>query len=250
VVAQITGVIVRETVPDSILDVANEVELVDLPPDELLQRLREGKVYIPERAAQAMREFFRKGNLTALRELSLRRTAVRVDEQMRDYMATRAIPGPWPAAERLLVCVGPGPLAERLVRAGRRMADQLDAEWFAIYVETHRHAGLSEGERDRVARILRMAEELGATTTRLPGNSIADTATQYAHQHNITKILMPSRSTRAGSSGSADQWSPTSSARAAASTSTSSARRHASRRTPTPSGHAGSHPGKTTPRRR
>ncbi|HMK08899.1 MAG TPA: sensor histidine kinase KdpD, partial [Anaerolineales bacterium] len=190
VVAQITGIVVHETVPDSILDAADEIELVDLPPDELLQRLREGKVYIPERAAQAIRQFFRKGNLTALRELSMRRAAVRIDEQMRSYMATRAIPGPWPAAERLLVCLGPGPLAERLVRAGRRMADQLDAEWFAIYVETHRHAGLSEGERDRVARMLLMAEELGATTTRLPGNSIAETVTQYAHQHNITKILI------------------------------------------------------------
>ena len=105
-------------------------------------------------------------------------------------MTTRAIPGPWPAAERLLVCIGPGPLAERLVRAGRRMADQLDAEWFAIYVETHRHAGLSEGERDRVARMLRMAEELGATTTRLPGNTIAETVTRHAHLHNITKILI------------------------------------------------------------
>jgi two-component system sensor histidine kinase KdpD len=190
VVAQITGVVVRETVPDSILDAADEIELIDLPPDELLQRMREGKVYVPERAAEAIRKFFRKGNLTALRELSMRRAAVRVDEQMRDYMATRAIPGPWPAAERLLVCVGPGPLAERLVRAGRRMADQLDAEWFAIYVETHRHAGLSESERDRVARILRMAEELGASTTRLPGNTIAETVTQYAHLHNITKIMI------------------------------------------------------------
>jgi two-component system sensor histidine kinase KdpD len=190
IVAQITGVVVRETVPDSILDVAAEIELVDLPPDELLQRLREGKVYIPERAAQALHEFFRKGNLTALRELAMRRAAVRVDEQMRDYMATRAIPGPWPAAERLLVCIGPGPLAERLVRAGRRLADQLNAEWFALYVETHRHAGLSEAERDRVARMLRMAEELGATTTRLPGNTIAETVTRYAQLHNITKILI------------------------------------------------------------
>jgi two-component system sensor histidine kinase KdpD len=190
VVAQITGIVVRETVPDSILDAADEIELIDLPPDELMQRLREGKVYIPERAAEAIRQFFRKGNLTALRELSMRRAAVRVDEQMRDYMATRAIPGPWPAAERLLVCIGPGPMAERLVRAGRRMADQLDAEWFAIYVETHRHAGLSEAERDRVARVLRMAEELGAKTTRLPGNTIAETVTQHARLHNITKILI------------------------------------------------------------
>jgi two-component system, OmpR family, sensor histidine kinase KdpD len=112
-VAQVTGVIVHETVPDSVIDEASEIEVIDLPPDELLIRLQEGKVYIPDQAARAMRDFFRKGNLTALREMSLRRAAERVDDQMRSYMRTRAIPGVWPAAERLLVCISPSPYAEK-----------------------------------------------------------------------------------------------------------------------------------------
>jgi len=123
VVAQVTGVVVRETVPDRVLDEASEIEVIDLPPEELLTRLREGKVYIPEQARRAIQKFFRKGNLTALREISLRRAAERVDDQMRAYMHTRAIPGPWPAAERLLVCISPSPLAEKLVRTTRRLAD-------------------------------------------------------------------------------------------------------------------------------
>ena len=135
VVAQVTGVKVHETVPDRVIDEASEIEVIDLPPDELLTRLREGKVYIPDQAARAVQEFFRKGNLTALREISLRRAAARVDGQMRSYMRTRAIPGVWPAGERLLVCISPSPYAEKIVRTGRRLADELDADWFAIYVE-------------------------------------------------------------------------------------------------------------------
>ena len=151
VVAQITGVTVREKVPDSVLDEASAIEVVDLPPPELLQRLKEGKVYVPAQAAQAVQRFFRMGNLTALRELALRRTAERVDEQMRAYMQTRAIPGPWPAGERLLVCVSSSPLSERLVRTARRLADELKAEWFAVYVETPGDAGLSQ-DRQRPGR--------------------------------------------------------------------------------------------------
>src|SRR5258708_16307243 len=135
VVAQITGVVMRETVPDSAIDEATEIELIDLPPDELLQRLEEGKVYVPEQAARAIQQFFRKGNLTALREMTMRTAAGRVDDQMRAYMQTRAIRGPWPAAERLLVAVSAGALAERLVRAARRLADGLNAEGTASYVE-------------------------------------------------------------------------------------------------------------------
>ncbi|NJN98464.1 MAG: sensor histidine kinase KdpD [Anaerolineales bacterium] len=168
VVAQITGVTVRETVPDRLLDEVNEIELIDLPPAELLQRLEEGKVYVPDQAARAMQKFFRPGNLTALREMALRRAAERVDDQMRTYMQTRAIPGPWPAGDRLLVCVSPSPLSERLVRAGRRLADPLDAEWVAMYVETPGHAQLSAAERDRVSRTLRLAEELGRKWFRCP----------------------------------------------------------------------------------
>src|SRR5438034_1051315 len=129
VVAKVTGVVVRETVPDSVLEQADEVELVDLSPDDLLERLREGKVYVPAQADEAIRHFFRKGNLIALREMALRRTADRVDAQMRSYMREHAIGRTWPVAERLLVCVGPSPHSARLVRAAKRMADRLEAEW-------------------------------------------------------------------------------------------------------------------------
>ena len=160
-VAQITGARVRETIPDSVLDRAAEIELVDLSPEELLQRLREGKVYVPDQAERAMQRFFRLGNLAALRELALRRTAERVDEQMQTYMQAHAIPGPWPAGERILVCVSPSPLSSRLVRAARRMADRRRAEWIAVYIETPGHYRLSDADRDRVAQTLRLAEQLG-----------------------------------------------------------------------------------------
>ncbi len=193
VVAQITGTLVRETIPDSVIDSATEIELVDLPPDELLNRLREGKVYIPEQAARAIDEFFRKGNLTALREMTMRRAAERVDDQMRAYMQTRAIPGPWHATERLLVCISPNMLGERLVRSTRRLADELNAEWFAVYVETQEHDRLSQTSRDQIARTLRLAEELGARTKILPlsqaSPGVAGALLQYAHKHNVTKII-------------------------------------------------------------
>ncbi len=189
VVAQITGVTVWEKVPDSVLDSASSIEVVDLPPPELLQRLQEGKVYVPEQAAQAVQRFFRMGNLTALRELTLRRTAEQVDEQMRAYMQTRSIPGPWPAGDRLLVCVSPSPLSERLVRSARRLAYEIKAEWFAVYVETAGNARLPQADQDRIARTLRLAEELGARTVTLPGHDVAATIIDYAHQNNITKII-------------------------------------------------------------
>jgi two-component system sensor histidine kinase KdpD len=189
IVSQITGVTVRETVPDWVMDEADEIELIDLPPDELQQRLKEGKVYVPDQAARATQRFFRRGNLTALREIALRRTAERVGGQMRAYMQAHAIPGPWHSQERILVCVGVGPLSQRLIRAARRLADEIDAEWEAIYVETAHHGRLGEKERDQVARNLRLAEELGAKTTRLPGHTVADTVIQYARSHNITKIM-------------------------------------------------------------
>jgi two-component system, OmpR family, sensor histidine kinase KdpD len=170
IVAQVTGVIVRETVPDRLIDRASEIEVIDLPPDELLTRLDEGKVYIPEQAARAIEKFFRKGNLTALREMSLRRAADRVDEQMRSYMQTRAIPGPWPATERLLACISPSPVSERLIRSTRRLAGELNAEWMVLYVETPQLAVISPEKRDRVSRILRQAEELGARTFLVPAD--------------------------------------------------------------------------------
>jgi len=190
VVAQITGVTVRETIPDGVIDEATELELIDLPPDELLRRLQEGKVYVPEQAARAIQKFFRAGNLTALRELTMRRAAERVDDQMRAYMETRAIPGPWPAKDHLLVCVSPSPLAERLVRTTRRLADELDAEWSAVHVETHEHIRLSQTDKERVARTLHLVEELGGRTITLPGRTTAEAVLAYARKHNVTKIIV------------------------------------------------------------
>jgi two-component system, OmpR family, sensor histidine kinase KdpD len=190
VVAQITEVIVQETVPDRILDEAYEIELIDLSIDELLQRLQEGKVYVPEQAERAIRKFFRPGNLAALRELGLRRAADRVDEQMRAYMQRHAITGPWPATERLLVCISPNPLSERLVRAGRRMAARLNAEWFVAYVETPDHTRLSAAERDRISQTLQLGESLGAKTVTLTGRSVAEPLATFAHTRNVTRIVV------------------------------------------------------------
>jgi len=190
VVAQITGVIVAEKIPDRVIDEAAEIELVDLAPPELLQRLREGKVYVPEMAARAIEQFFNEGNLYALRELALRRAAERVDEQMLAYMQTRAIPGPWAAGESLLVCVGPGPLSERLVRTARRQADRLNAPWSALYVETPSHHRLSKEGKDQVSRTLRLAEKLGATTATVFGLNVATIAIDYARKHNVTRIII------------------------------------------------------------
>jgi len=190
VVAQITGTKVRETIPDRVIDEVTDIELIDLPTDELLNRLREGKVYIPEQAERAIEKFFRQGNLTALRELTMRRAAERVDDQMLDYMGKRAIPGPWPARERLLVCVSPGAASERLIRAARRLADELKAEWNAIFVETPQQIRMTAEQRDRVDRMLRLAEELGAKSITIPGQSVAETVTNYARNQNITKIII------------------------------------------------------------
>ncbi len=189
VVAQITGVAVRETVPDAVLEEADEVELVDLPPDDLLQRLQEGKVYLPDQAQRAVRSFFRKGNLIALRELALRRTAERVDEQMRSYRRDHGIARTWPAAERLLVCVGPNPATVRLIRATRRMAAGLRAEWVAIYVETPLHARLSDADRQSLEDNLRLAEQLGGRTVVLNSRDVSAEVLAYAREHNVTKIV-------------------------------------------------------------
>ncbi len=190
VIAQITGVIVRETVPDSIFEEADEVELVDLAPDDLLERLREGKVYIPQEAERAMAHFFTKGNLIALRELALRRTAERVGEQMEVYREEHAVSGTWPARERLLVCVGPSPFAARLIRATRRMAAGLKAPWVAVHVETPADARLSDGDRDELAQSLHLAEQLGGETATFSGHDVADELIHYARSRNVTKIVV------------------------------------------------------------
>jgi two-component system sensor histidine kinase KdpD len=190
IVAQITGEIQRETIPDSVFEQADEVELIDLTVDELMQRLREGKVYRPQQAAIATEKFFRKGNLTALREMALRRTAERVDAQMQAYQRERAIADVWPAAERILVCIGPSALAQRLVRAAKRMATGLRAEWIVAFVESPDSAQLSPAKREQVTRALRLAEDLGAQTATLSGHNIADEVLNYARRHNISKIVV------------------------------------------------------------
>ena len=189
VVAQITRVRVRETVPDRIVDAA-EVEVIDLTPDDLMQRLREGKVYVADQAERALKHYFSPGNLTALRELALRRAAQRVDEQMVDYMQEHAIAGPWAAGERLLVCVSEQPGATQLVRYAKRVADRLRSPWTALYVETSRHQRLSEAERDRAAEALRLAERLGAEALTIPGHRIADDVLAYARENNATQIII------------------------------------------------------------
>lgn len=190
IVGQITGVRVWETLPDKVFEEADEVELVDLPPDELLKRLHEGKVHLPEQGLRGPDNFFRKGNLIALRELALRRTAERVDAQMRDYRATRGISAAWPAAERVLVAVGPGSDAEQLVRAARRLAAGLDAQWTALYVETPQLLRLPEAQRDRILSALRLAEELGGKSVVVGGGDVPSEVLGFARAQNVTRILV------------------------------------------------------------
>ncbi|MDN4984956.1 sensor histidine kinase KdpD [Bradyrhizobium arachidis] len=197
VVAQITHVRVRETVPDSIFDRADAIELIDLTPDDLIQRLREGKVYVPKQAERALEHYFSPGNLTALRELALRRTAERVDEQLLTHMQANAIAGPWAAGERILVCVSEDPRAAGLVRYTKRLADRLHAPFTAISIETRRSLQLSEQERDRLADTLRLAESLGGEALTIPavGRRIADDVINFAQGNNVTQIVI-GKSTR------------------------------------------------------
>src|SRR5262249_11924312 len=197
VVAQITRVRVRETVPDSVFDRADAVELVDLTPADLIQRLKEGKVYVPKQAERALEHFFSPANLTALRELALRRTAERVDEQLLMQMQARAISGPWAAGERILVCISEDPRAAGLVRYAKRLADRLHGHFTALSVESRRTLQLGEEERDRIADTLRLAEALGGEAVTIPGGdrSIADDVVGYAHANNVTQIIV-GKSTR------------------------------------------------------
>jgi len=190
VVARITRIRVRETVPDSIVDKADDIELIDLTPEDLIQRLKEGKVYVPHQAERAIRHYFSPGNLTALRELALRRTAQRVDAQMVRYMQAHAISGPWAAGERVLACIGPDPSSTEMVRHAKRMADSLKAPWTALHVETGRDLNLTEAERDRVAASMRLAEQLGAETVTIPGENVAEAVLSYAAENNFTQILI------------------------------------------------------------
>ncbi len=196
VVAQIIGVRVHDTVPDGVLDGADEIELVDLTPADLIKRLREGKIAVPEPVAKAVDRYFSPGNLNALRELTLIRTAQRLDEQVLTFMRAETIRGPWAAGERILVCIDAETSAAALVRYARRVADRLHAKWTAIYIETPAHAGLSEVERDRIADTLRLAERLDGEAITIPGGKVADDLIAYAQANNITQIIVgkPKRS--------------------------------------------------------
>ncbi len=188
-VTQITGIKVRETVPDQILEKA-EIQLVDVPPEELIQRFKDGKVYVPDKATEALHKFFRPGNINALREMALRHTAKRVDHQLETYMRAHAIEGPWSAGEKMMVCISPSPFAAKLIRLGRRMAANTQAEWFAVYVDTPRHMPTGEAEHSNLDKNIQLAEELGAETVTLTGNDAADELLGFAKKHNITQIII------------------------------------------------------------
>ncbi len=190
VVSGITGIRVWETVPDRVFDEADEVVLVDLPPDELLQRLREGKVYLPNQAERAIRNFFRKGNLLALRELALRRTADRVDEDVQQYRRDQLVAPVWQTQDSLLACIGSGTGSDKIVRAAARMAGRLEAPWHVIHVETPAHARLAAGQRERILRTLKLAEELGASTATLSGARVEEEVVAYARAHNLSRVLV------------------------------------------------------------
>jgi two-component system sensor histidine kinase KdpD len=190
IVARITGVTVRETIPDSIMQKADSIELIDLTPEELLQRLKEGKVYIPEQARLAMNRFFTPGNLTALRELALRQAAERVDDQMTHYMRTHAIAGPWPTSDRVMVCITSDGQANALIRTAKRSADRRQAAWLAIYIETHHHAALSESARHNIAQALHLAESLGGDTMTVAGEDIAAEIFRVARERNVSVIII------------------------------------------------------------
>jgi two-component system, OmpR family, sensor histidine kinase KdpD len=189
VVSRISGVVVRETVPDRVLQEATDVVLVDITPDELIQRLHEGKVYVPETARRATQNFFTPGNLTALRELALRRTADRVDDQMVDYLRQKAIEGPWGASERLLACVGPDEVSERVVRRASQLATSLNAAWTAVYIEGVGQEGDAKNEV-QVAKTFGLAERLGGDTMRLQGADYPAEILRLARRENVTQIVL------------------------------------------------------------
>ncbi|HWG67914.1 MAG TPA: two-component system sensor histidine kinase KdpD [Steroidobacteraceae bacterium] len=190
VVGGITDVRVWETVPDTVFDDADEVVLVDIPADELLERLRAGKVYLPQQAERAASNFFRKGNLMALRELALRRTADRVEGDVQAYRVDKSIGAVWKTASALLTCVGPDPGAERVVRAAARLAVQLNAEWHALYVETPGLQRLPAVRREKILGTLKLAKDLGATTAVIADADVATSVIDYARSHNLSKLVI------------------------------------------------------------
>jgi two-component system sensor histidine kinase KdpD len=195
VVSQITRIRVRETVPDSIIDLADDVEIIDLTPDDLIKRLRDGKVYVSGTAQRALTNYFTPGNLTALRELALRRTAQRVDDQLLTHMQAHAIPGPWAAGDRVLVSIDHHPRSAALVRYAARMASRLRAPWAAVYVETNRSINLTETQRDTIAATLRLAEQLGGEAITIPGREVAEELIRHSAGNNVTHIVIGSPKT-------------------------------------------------------
>ena len=190
IVFRITGVRVHETIPDTVFQLTDKIKLVDLPPEELLKRLKEGKVYTKDMAESAVKRFFKSGNLLALREMSLRLVAGSVDEKMLQYMRAHAIAGPWSATERVLVGILASPYAEQLVRSAFRIASEMNAEWIALYVETAKHAQLSDDERAWLKNAQELAEKLGAHVVWIKGDDIAEEIARYAQSHNVTKIML------------------------------------------------------------
>lgn len=190
VVSGITGVRVWETIPDRVFDAADEVVLVDLTPDELLQRLKEGKVYLANQAERAIRNFFRKGNLIALRELALRRTADRVDVEMLRFRRDQSVSHVWQTRESLLACIGPGGDGDRVVRTAARMAGRLEVPWQAVFVDTPATVRLAEAQRNELFGLLKLAQSLGAETASLSGERPVDTLVRFARDHNLTRVLV------------------------------------------------------------
>ncbi|HBP64792.1 MAG TPA: sensor histidine kinase KdpD, partial [Desulfosporosinus sp.] len=191
IVAQITGVTVRETVPDKILETASQIKLIDIPPEELIQRLKDGKVYVAGQATEALKKFFRPGNISALRELALRYTAQRVDCQLESYMRVHGIAGPWPTGEKVLVCISSSPFSAKLVRVAKRMATSQNAEWIAVHVEPLlHHLSKNEADRDSLAKNIRLAETLGAEIMSLTGDDIAEEILEIANKRNVSQIII------------------------------------------------------------
>jgi two-component system sensor histidine kinase KdpD len=190
VLEKITGIRMQETLPDTFLDRADEVQVIDIPLEELFERLKEGKVYIPLQAKRAMENFFQRGNLVALRELMLTHVARKMDTELLNYMRAKAISGPWPAGERLMVCIAPSPYAKQLLRKGYTIAKEAHAEWYAVHVSTPSLKEMSDSDKAYIAEALNLAEELGGKIATLSGTDIAKEILRFAHEYNINHIVI------------------------------------------------------------
>ena len=190
IVTQITGITVQETVPDQVLEAASQIQLIDIPPEELIQRLKDGKVYVPGQETEGFKNFFRPGNINALRELALRYTAQRVDRQLESYRRIHGIDGPWATGEKILVCISASPFSAQLIRIAKRMTEKVQGEFLAVHVETLRRFPDSESEKDSMAKNLRLAEELGAEVIGLTGDSVAEVILGLARKRNVSQIII------------------------------------------------------------